>query len=72
MIELLPLFGTFAAGMTLSSFYFGGLWWTVRRVPTTRRPALWLLASFFLRSLVVLSGFLLVVGDRWELMVAWV
>jgi len=33
--------GLFLLGMALSLGYFGGLWWTVRRLPRSRHP--WLL-----------------------------
>ncbi|MCK4391050.1 MAG: ATP synthase subunit I [Desulfobacterales bacterium] len=56
----------FTAGIGLGVFYFGGLWLTVRRLPTARRPALLSLLSFFGRLGVVLFGFYLVMGPRWE------
>jgi F1F0 ATPase subunit 2 len=46
---------TMAAGA--GAFYFGGLWWTVRRLPETRRPARWSLASFLLRAAVAMAIF---------------
>ena len=45
------------AGLALGALYFGGLWWTVRRVPTWRRPERALLASFVVRALLVLPAF---------------
>ncbi len=56
----------FTAGIGLGIFYFGGLWLTVRRLPTARRPALLSLLSFFGRLALVLLGFYLVMGARWE------
>lgn len=54
------------AGIALGIFFYGGLWLTVRQV-TEARPAAWLtLASFWLRSLVVVAGFLLLIDRRWE------
>lgn len=46
-----------AVGMALGLVYFGGLLWTVRRVPTWRRPGRALLASFIVRALLVLPAF---------------
>lgn len=66
MGELLPLMLALAAGIGLGMFYFGGLWLTVRRLPTTRRPAFLSLLSFFGRLGVVLFGFYLVMGGHWE------
>jgi F1F0 ATPase subunit 2 len=45
------------AGLALGLVYFGGLWWTVRRVPTWRRPERALLASFVARALLALPAF---------------
>lgn len=66
MGELLPLMLALAAGIGLGIFYFGGLWLTVRRLPTARWPAFLSLSSFFGRLSVVLFGFYLVMGGHWE------
>lgn len=66
MGELLPLVLALAAGIGLGIFYFGGLWLTVRRLPTVRWPALLSLLSFFARLGVALFGFYLVMGGHWE------
>ncbi|REJ65763.1 MAG: ATP synthase subunit I [Planctomycetota bacterium] len=62
--------GAVAVGIALGVIYFGGLWLTVRGVPTMRQPAFWFLVSFVLRMSVVLSGFYMVIGGRWERLVA--
>ena len=49
--------------------YFGGLWWTVRRVSETDRPKLLLVGSFLVRTLLVLAGFYGLIqgmGTQWE------
>jgi F1F0 ATPase subunit 2 len=56
----------FVMGLGIGVFYFGGLWWTVRRLGSVKRPALWTLGSFILRTGVCLFIFYLVMGDRWE------
>ena len=50
-----------AAGIGLGLIYFGGLWWTVRRLPTWQRPELAFLASFAIRMVISLVGLLLMV-----------
>lgn len=60
-----PLLTAFAAGACLGAFFFGGLWWTVQRLPTTRRPALLFLGSFAVRTAVVLAGIYLVTAGQW-------
>ena len=57
---LLPL----AGGALIGLLHFSGLWITTRRLPRERRPALLLLGSFLLRSLLCASGLLLVAGGR--------
>jgi F1F0 ATPase subunit 2 len=53
------------AGMGLGLFYFGGLWLTVQRLPTIRHPALLMLGSFCMRTLVALFGFYVVMSGSW-------
>jgi len=70
MNETLTLLLSGAAGVALGLFFFGGLWWTIRKSLTSGRPALWILASFLLRTGVTLSGFYFVSGDHWERLAA--
>jgi len=61
---LLPL--ALVAGILLGLFFFGGLWWTVRRCLASGRAGLWLFASLLLRMSVTLAGFYLVGRDHWQ------
>jgi F1F0 ATPase subunit 2 len=71
--EGLAWLGVFAAGLGVGAFFYGGLWWTVRRLPTMRHPAGWLLTSFVLRAGVSLVGlYLIMAGDFRRLGVAMV
>ena len=54
------------AGIMLGIFFFGGLWWTARRIPFARRPSLLVLLSFFARSVVVMAGFWLIGFGQWQ------
>jgi F1F0 ATPase subunit 2 len=56
-----------AAGLLLGALFYGGLWWTVRRIPDARRPAPLIIGSFFLRAGVVLAGLYLLMrsGAGW-------
>lgn len=56
MTRLPELCLALAWGLTLGVYYFGGLWWTVRRLPGRARPGRLLLASFGLRLIPVLIG----------------
>jgi F1F0 ATPase subunit 2 len=61
-----------AAGLGAGLFYFGGLWWTVRKLPTVGNPWLWTVGSFTLRSAATLAVFYAVMGGHWERLLACV
>jgi F1F0 ATPase subunit 2 len=48
---------SFVCGAALGTFYFLGLWWSLKRLPGKSRPRLWLGASYALRTSLVLAGF---------------
>ncbi|OGB77332.1 MAG: ATPase F0F1, partial [Burkholderiales bacterium RIFOXYC12_FULL_60_6] len=54
------------AGGALGAFFFGGLWWTVRKSLTSARPALWVFGSLLLRMGVTMTGFYFVTGGDWQ------
>lgn len=66
MSEFMPLVAAFGAGIGLGIFYFGGLWLTVRQLPTARQPVLLSLGSFFGRLTVVVFAFYLVMDGQWQ------
>jgi F1F0 ATPase subunit 2 len=66
MNETLILVLAWAAGVLLGAFFFGGLWWTVRKGVSSRRPALWFFGSLLLRTGVALVGFYLVANGDWQ------
>lgn len=72
MISSGPLGLAIAAlvGALLGAFHFGGLWWTVRRIASARRPAALALASYIVRLAVVGAGLFLVMDGRWERLAA--
>ncbi|MBO0614626.1 ATP synthase subunit I [Thiothrix fructosivorans] len=70
MIENLTL--PLLAGMALGGFFFGGLWWTVRKGSTAPNPALWFIGSFILRTGVTLAGFYVVGASDWQRLLAMV
>jgi F1F0 ATPase subunit 2 len=66
MNEFLSLTIPSVAGLVLGAAFFGGLWWTVNKAVSSKQPAAWFLGSTLLRMGVVLSGFYVVGGGRWE------
>ncbi|MCF8043294.1 MAG: hypothetical protein K9K36_13965 [Desulfarculaceae bacterium] len=60
----------FAAGLAVGWFFFYGLWWTVRRLPTSRHPALLTLGSLGLRMGVSLGVLFVVMAGDWRRLAA--
>jgi F1F0 ATPase subunit 2 len=59
-----------AAGLLLGAFFFGGLWWTVRKGVSAKRPALMFLGSLLLRTAVTVAGFYVVGDGHWQRLLA--
>lgn len=68
MSEMLILVLSGVAGFGLGVFFFGGLWWTIRRGVKSQRPAWLFLGSLLLRVSLVLAGFYLVSDGDWQRM----
>lgn len=68
MEELLPAAYAFFAGIGFGLFFFGGLWLTVRQLPTISWPVPLMLASFIGRTAVVVVGFYFVMDGHWARM----
>jgi F1F0 ATPase subunit 2 len=54
------------AGLLLGTVFFGGLWWSVRKGLSSKKPALWFLGSMLVRMSVVVVGFYYVGREHWE------
>jgi len=70
MSETLTLVSAGVAGLLLGVIFFGGLWWTVRKGVSARRPALLFLGSLVLRSAVTVAGFYVVGDGHWQRLLA--
>ena len=66
--ETLSLILAWAAGGLLGAIFFGGLWWTIGKGVSSKRPALWFFGSMLLRTSIALIGFYFVSGGHWERM----
>jgi F1F0 ATPase subunit 2 len=60
MTDVLTMLVAALVGGVCAFSYFGGLWWTVRQLPTARHPSAMYFASLVLRLALLLAGFLLV------------
>jgi len=70
MISVPHVLLAFFVGMGAGVFYFGGLWWTVRRLPTARQPALLTFGSFLVRTGASLVAFYFASGGQWQRILA--
>jgi F1F0 ATPase subunit 2 len=66
MTEALGLVLALVTGLLLGAVFFGGLWWTVSRMASSKRPVLLLFGSLLLRTCVALGGFYLIERGHWE------
>ena len=58
------------AGVLLGTFFFGGLWWTIRRGVSSKQPAALFFFSLLLRTGIALAGFYFVARGDWRRVLA--
>ena len=66
MTESLKVSGAILGGFALGTFFFVGLWWTVRRGVISTQPAVVFLGSMVFRTLVVMVGFYFLSRGDWR------
>jgi len=66
MTDWLDVLSTLPIGIAAGTFYFGGLWWTVKKLPGAHRPEFLSLASFLLRAVVILTVFYAATQGKWD------
>jgi len=66
MSEIAKILAAVLAGMMLGAFFFGGLWWTVRKTLTSPQAGLWFSGSFLARTTVTMIGFYLAAQGDWR------
>jgi len=66
MNETLVLVLALTTGVLLGAMFFGGLWWTVQKGVSSKRPALWFFGSLLLRTSIALVGFYFIARGHWE------
>ncbi|MDP8306432.1 MAG: ATP synthase subunit I [Candidatus Chlorobium antarcticum] len=69
-IEISYLFLAFAGGVLLGILFYGGLWYTIQKGLTARRPWIWFTLSFLLRNTLALGGFYLLAVNDWQRFIA--
>lgn len=68
MNDALELASALAAGLALGAFFFGGLWWSVRKGLASKTPARWFFGGALARMAVVVPGFYLAGNADWRRM----
>lgn len=53
-------------GIGFGVIFFGGLWWTVKKMHSVKQPALWFFVSFIVRVSLVLYGVYWVANGQWQ------
>ena len=66
MNDIVYMILAFIEGLLLGTIFFGGLWFTVRKLVTSKIPALWFLGSFILRISITLIGFYYISSGSWQ------
>ena len=66
MTEIPYIILAFIGGMLLGVIFFGGLWFTVKKIIKSKTPALLMLSSFIFRIIIVLLGFYFIGLGDWK------
>ena len=64
-MTILSLVISLLTGCVFGLAFFGGLWLTVHWTQSSRHPALLTVASFWIRTLLVIAGLLLILNAHW-------
>ena len=66
MSEVLYMILSFIAGLLLGTLFFGGLWFTVKKMVNARMPAILVISSFIFRVGITLVGFYYISLGNWR------
>jgi len=66
IVNTLAILILLLGGLAVGIFFYGGLWFTVNLLARSRYRACLLLGSFGVRTLAVVSGFVLMIERRWD------
>ena len=70
MSENLFLIIAFFVGIAIGAIFFGGLWFTLKKGMASKRPAVWIIGSFFIRTAITLAGFYFISAGNWKKLIA--
>jgi F1F0 ATPase subunit 2 len=66
MNDTFRLMVALVTGLLLGAMFFGGLWWTVQKSVSSKRPALWFVGSLLVRTSIVVAGFYFIARGHWQ------
>ncbi|MDA3852440.1 MAG: hypothetical protein PF447_14395 [Spirochaetaceae bacterium] len=66
MIDIASTVEVLMVGLLLGAFFFGGLFWTIKRGLSSQRPTFWFLGSWLIRISVATLVFYFISEGRWE------
>ena len=66
MNDTFRLMVALVAGLLLGAVFFGGLWWTVQKGVSSKRPALWFVGSLLVRTSIAVAGFYFIARGHWQ------
>ena len=69
MLEPIHWIIALPVGLALGAIFYGGLWWTVRKLHASKSPAMLFLGSLLVRMAILLLGIYAVGMGHWERMV---
>ncbi|WP_282143301.1 ATP synthase subunit I [Cellulophaga baltica] len=67
MSDLISILLGFFGGTAIGALFFGGLWFTTKKMLTSKWPALMYLGSLILRVGFTLLGFYYIGQDNWKI-----
>jgi F1F0 ATPase subunit 2 len=70
MTDMSSLTFALLVGVLLGAIFYGGLWWTVRSIVSSRRVSIWLIGSFLGRTIIAVGGFYIVSQGAWRSLLA--
>ncbi len=66
MSDILYMILSFIAGLLLGTLFFGGLWFTVKKIVNAKMPVIWVISSFVFRVGITLVGFYYISFGNWQ------
>jgi F1F0 ATPase subunit 2 len=66
MSEIVYSILTLFTGIITGVMFYGGLWYTVQKIVSSKMPALWVIGSFLIRVGITLLVFYYISFNRWQ------